>query len=77
MAAMLIYGKKLKNLLQNQWTDFNKTWYVASGTLAYHNLYKSRPLFDIDLIYDNSNLSALAFQWKKLKHLIKSFVRIL
>ena len=31
MAAMPIYGKKtFKNLLlQNQWTDFNKTWHEA------------------------------------------------
>ena len=32
MAAMLIYGKTLQNLLlQNRWTDFHETWYVASG----------------------------------------------
>ena len=34
MAAMPIYGNKLKNiLLWNCWTDFNKTFYVA---LAHH-----------------------------------------
>ena len=42
MAAMPIYGKKhLKNvLLQNRLADFQKTWYVASGTPANHSLYK-------------------------------------
>ena len=29
MAAMPIYGKNLKNLLQNQLTDDLETWYVA------------------------------------------------
>ena len=43
MAAMPIYGLNLKNLLWNQWTDFNETWYVAMGTLAHHGLYKSWP----------------------------------
>ena len=33
VAAMLIYGKNLKNLLlQNQLTDGLGTWYVALGT---------------------------------------------
>ena len=41
MAAMPIYGKTLKNLLlQNRRADFHETWYVASGTPAYHSLYK-------------------------------------
>ena len=40
MAAMPIYGKN-KNLVWNQWTNFNKTFYVALGTLAHHSLYKS------------------------------------
>ena len=40
MAAMPIYGKNLKNLLLNRWTDFHKTWYVALGTPAHHCLYK-------------------------------------
>ena len=32
----------LKNLhLRNRSTDFNETWYVASGTLANYSLYKS------------------------------------
>ena len=32
MAAMRLYGRKtFRNLLRNQWTDFNETWHVASG----------------------------------------------
>ena len=42
MAAMPIYGKNLKKnlLFRNRWTDFHKTWYVASVTPAHHSLYK-------------------------------------
>ena len=40
MAAMPIYGKNLKKLLQNRWADFHETWYVASGNPAHHSLYK-------------------------------------
>ena len=40
MAAMPIYGKNLKNLLQNRRADFHETWYVASGTPVHHSLYK-------------------------------------
>ena len=41
MTAMPTYGKHLRNLLWDRWTDFSETWYVASRTLAYHILYKS------------------------------------
>ena len=37
--------------LRNRWTDFQKTWNVASGTFAHHSLYKSRFFFDLDLFY--------------------------
>ena len=41
LATMPIYGKKtFKNLLRNQWANFQETWYVASGTLAHHSLFK-------------------------------------
>ena len=40
MAAMPIYGKNLKNLLQNRRADFHETWYVSSGTPARYSLYK-------------------------------------
>ena len=35
-----IWSKPLKNLLQNRWVDFHKTWYVASGTPANYSLFK-------------------------------------
>ena len=40
MAAMPIYGKNLKNLLQNQKSYDLETWHVASGTQALQKLYK-------------------------------------
>ena len=40
MAAMPIYGKNLKNLLQNQKSYDLETWHVASGTQALQSLYK-------------------------------------
>ena len=40
MAAMTIYGKNLKNLLQNQKSYDIETWHVASETQALQSLYK-------------------------------------
>ena len=40
MAAMPIYGKTLKNLLQNQKSYDLETWHVASGIQALQSLYK-------------------------------------
>ena len=42
MAATPIYGKNpSKNLLlQNRQVDFYETWFVASGTLAHHSMFK-------------------------------------
>ena len=40
MAAMPIYGKNLKNLLQNQKSYDLETLDVASGTQALQSLYK-------------------------------------
>ena len=51
MAAMPIYGKNLKNLLRNRWTDFHETWYVALVTPACHSLFKLWPWVDLDLFY--------------------------
>ena len=62
MAAMPIYGK---NLLWNRWTDFNETWYVASGTLAHHSLYKSWPCVDLDLFYGKVNFDHIGFSMEK------------
>ena len=40
MAAMLIYGKVLRNpLLQNHWTGCLETWYVVFWTLVLQSLY--------------------------------------
>ena len=33
-------SKMLKNFLQNPLADIPETWYVASGTLAHHILFK-------------------------------------
>ena len=32
--------KMLKHLPQNLWADIPETWYVTSGTLAHHSLFK-------------------------------------
>ena len=40
MAAMPIYGKNIKNLLQNQKADGLETWYAASGARVLPNLFK-------------------------------------
>ena len=37
---MPIYGKN-PSKSRNQWTDFNETWYVASGTPAHHSTWTS------------------------------------
>ena len=39
MAAMPIYGKNLKNLLQNQKSYDLETWHVSLGTQAQQSLY--------------------------------------
>ena len=42
MAAMTMYGKnsKKKNCFQNQWVDFDETWYEASEIKAHYILFK-------------------------------------
>ena len=40
MAAIPIYGKTLKNLLQSQKSYDLETWHVALGTQALQSLYK-------------------------------------
>ena len=43
MAVMCIYmyGKKpFKNILWNQWADFNEIFYEASGNQVHHSLFK-------------------------------------
>ena len=43
MAAMPIYGKNLKNLLQNQKAYDLETWYVASGAPVLPSSFKWWP----------------------------------
>ena len=40
MAATPIYGKNLKNLLQNQMSYDLETWHVALGTQVLQSLYE-------------------------------------
>ena len=58
----------VKNLLQNGWMDFNKTWYVALGTPAHYSLFKWWPWVDLDLIYGWVKFGKLGFSigknWK-------------
>ena len=35
-----LWQKLFKNLLRNQWTDFNETWFVASRTPAHYGSCK-------------------------------------
>ena len=53
MAALSVYVKiPLKNALPwNQRNDYKETWYVASGTLAHHSLFKLWPWVDLDLFF--------------------------
>ena len=69
MAAMPIYGKNHKTLLLwNRWTDFNETWYVASGTLAHHTLYKW-PWVDLDLFYGKVNYGYIGFSMEESENI--------
>ena len=44
--------KPFKNLLLlNRWTDYHKTWYVASGTPVHHSLFKWWSWVDLDIVY--------------------------
>ena len=50
MAAMLTNAKKYL-LLQNRLANITEAWYVASGTLAHHSLFKSNDDPMITLTY--------------------------
>ena len=66
-AAMSVYGKKI--LLQFSSLEpveqFNETWYVESGTTAYHYLLKLLPWFDIDLFFGKVKFCNLGFYREK------------
>ena len=66
MAIMPIYGKNplRKFLPWNQWSNFNETWYVASGTTAHHSLFKLLPLVDLDLYFGKVKFCNIGFYIK-------------
>ena len=81
----LIYGKNFTKITPGTgktifsfffkiwWTDFNKTWYVASGTPVHHSLYKSLPWVGLELIYGKLKCSLIGFcNGKRHKHWIFS-----
>ena len=63
MTTMSIYGKKtFKNLVPwSQWNDFDKNWYVESGTSAHHSLFKLWPWVDLEQFSARSNFTTWAF----------------
>ena len=65
MAAMPIYGKNFKNLLQNQKSYDLETWHVALGTQALQSLYKWWPWVDLDLFYGKVKFGPLCFYMGK------------
>ena len=65
MAARLYVVKPFKNpFLQNRWTSFHKTWYVAFGAPAHHSLFKWWPWVDLDLFYSKVKFCNLGFSIK-------------
>ena len=56
MVATPIYGKNLKNLLQNQLTDFNETWHEVCMTQVLQCVYKSWPCDDLNLFYGKASI---------------------
>ena len=66
MAAMLIYGKTLKNLLlQNQLTDDLETWYVALSKQILPRLFKLCPWVDLDSFYTEVKFGHIGFCMEK------------
>ena len=67
MAAMPIYGKKLKNLLlRNQKADHLVTLYAALGARVLSSLFKLLPWVDHDLFYGNVKFGPLCFCMGKM-----------
>ena len=67
IAAMPIYGKKLKNLLWNQKTDDLEIWYAALGARVLPNLFQWWLWVDLDLFYGKVKFGPLCFVWEKGK----------
>ena len=62
VAAMPIYGKKLKNLLlRNQKADDLETLYAALGAQVLPSLFKWWPWIDLDLFYGKVKFGPLCF----------------
>ena len=68
MTAMLKNAQNFKKnlLLQNHRVNFFETWYVASGSVVLHSLYKSWPWVDLDLFYCKVNFGSLGI-WMENK----------
>ena len=68
MAAMLIYGKNLKNLLlQNQKSYDLETWHVSLGTQALYKVYiNDDPGLTLTYFTARSNLVICTSEWGKL-----------
>ena len=50
----------VKTILSRTYKAYDlETWYVAFGTWAHHNLYKSGLCIECDLIYGKVNFDAL------------------
>ena len=66
MAAKPIYGTNpLKYFTQNQWNDFNETWYVASVTPAYHRCSIDDPVLTLTNFWQGQILQHV-FLYRKM-----------
>ena len=45
----------------NQWSNFNETWYVASGIAVHQKLLKLLHWVDLVLFFGNVKFSSLSF----------------
>ena len=72
MAAMLMYGKNLKNLLlQNQVTDCLETWGVALNMQVLQKyLY-----YDLDPFMPMLNLATIVIVWEKENFFLLSLLK--
>ena len=67
MATMSMYGKNLKNLLQNQKANGLETWYAASGAQILQVCSNDDPGLTLTYFTARSNLLPYAFVWEKGK----------
>ena len=57
----VIYGKNTEKSSQEPMNQY----FVVLGNLAYHSLYTSRPLVDLDLFYDTVTFGHTSFSIQK------------